>query len=207
MVKVGVSILDANFGFLQDEIEKVNNADFVHFDIMDGHFVPNLTYGTKLVRDIETPMQKVVHLMIENPEKYVEDFIKGGADSIILHLESCNDMDVVIEKIRANGAKVGIALNPETKLHWIRYYLDKIDSILVMSINPGFSGQEFIYESLSKIDELRQITDMQICVDGGINMKTGKLCVLAGADALVSSSFVFRHNSPRDAIENLRNVL
>ncbi len=205
MIKVGVSVLDANFGFLQKEIDKINNADFLHFDIMDGHFVPSLTFGEKLVRDIDTDMEKVVHLMTENPEKHIDGFL-DCADSIILHLETCENMDQLIKKIRKK-AKVGIALNPETKLHWIRYYLDKIDSVLIMSVNPGYSGQEFMYKVLDKIDELREMTDISICVDGGINLETGKLCALAGADALVSSSYVLRNKSPKKAVESLRNVL
>lgn len=204
MVKVGVSILNADFKNLQKEVSKVDNADFLHFDIMDGHFVPNISFGAKIVADIDTKLKKVVHLMIENPDKYLDSFLDAGADRIIVHLETCNELDSIVKTIKKKNVKVGIALNPATKLHWIRYYLDKVDMFLVMTVNPGFGGQGFIYPMLDKIDELRQLTKIDIAVDGGINQKTAKLCALAGANILVSGSFIFKHNNPREAVEILK---
>ncbi len=206
MAKVGVSILDANFNNLQKEVDKVSNADFLHFDVMDGHFVPNISFGAKIVKDIETKLKKDVHLMIENPEKHVDSFIEAGADLITVHLEACQDLDNLINHIKKKGVKVGISINPETRPYWLRYYADKIDLILVMSVNPGFGGQTFIYNTLEKIEEIREWSKIDIAVDGGINDKTGKLCVLAGANILASGSFIFKHNSPREAVEILKKL-
>ena len=207
MAKVAVSILDADFKSLQKEVDKISNADFLHFDVMDGHFVPNISFGAKIVKDIKTKLVKDVHLMIENPEKYVDDFIKAGADIITVHIETTKEMDNLIKQIKKKGVKVGISINPDTKPYWLRYYVDKIDLVLVMSVYPGFGGQSFMYNSLEKIEEIREFNKkVDIAVDGGINDKTGKLCVLAGANILASGSFIFRHNSPRQAIEILKKI-
>jgi ribulose-phosphate 3-epimerase len=206
MAKVAVTFLNADFGHLQEQIDKVSNADEIHFDIMDGHFVPNISYGWKLMSDIKTNLKKVVHLMIENPEKYLDRFIDAGAQMIIVHLEACENLDSIINYLRERKIEVGIAINPDTKIHWIRYYLDKVDMILIMTANPGFGGQPFQYNMLDKIDELRQESSISIGVDCGINNETGKLCVLAGADVLISGTYVFGSKDPRETVEILKKL-
>jgi ribulose-phosphate 3-epimerase len=206
MAKVSVSILNADFSCLQEEIKKIDNADAIHFDIMDGHFVDNLSFGPKVVSDLKTKLKKVVHLMVENPENYVDQFLDAGADEIIFHLESSHDIEQAINKIAEKKIKIGIAINPDTKLHWLRYYLEKVDQVLIMTVNPGHGGQEFIYTMLDKIDEIRQESSISIAVDGGINPETGKLCVLAGADVLVSGSYIFKSKNPKGAVEILKKL-
>lgn len=201
-----MSVLNADFGHLQKEVDKVSNADFLHFDIMDGHFVPNISFGASVVKDIKTDLKKVVHLMIDNPENYVDSFVKAGADQIIVHIELGEVVEKVIKKIKRNKIKIGIALNPRTKLHWLRYYLDDIDSVLIMSVKPGFGGQKFDHNVLPKIDELRQMFDKDICVDGGINEKTGRMCTLAGASSLLSGTCVFGSKDPMKTVEKLRKI-
>jgi ribulose-phosphate 3-epimerase len=208
MAKVGVTILDADFGNLQSEVDKADNADFIHFDVMDGHFVDNLTFGPKVVSDIKTKLKKVVHLMIEQPERYVDRFIEAGADEIILHLESTEVLDELIERIKKRKLKVGLAVNPETKIHWLRYYFDKVDRILIMTAEPGYGGQPFMYEMLDKITEIRDECDVSIAVDCGINEETAKLCVLAGADVIVSGTFIYKNkdHTPKEAVEILKKI-
>jgi len=206
MAKVGVTILDADFGNLQAEVDKVENADFIHFDIMDGHFVDNLSFGPHVVECIKTKLKKVVHLMVEQPERYVERFIAAGADEIILHLESTEMLDELIDKIHKKKVKVGLAINPETKIHWLRYYFDKVERILVMTVEPGLGGQPFMYEMLDKITEIRDESRISIAVDGGMDEKTAKMCVLAGADVIVSGSFVFGSPDTHKAVEVLKKL-
>lgn len=207
MAKVGVTILDADYGHMQNEVDRIANADFLHLDVTDGHFVPNLTFGPKMVKDIKTKLKKNVHLMIENPIKFVDQFIEAGADLIIVHLEASKDLDSIIKHLRKKKVKIGVSLKAETRPFWLRYYLDKIDLVLVMSIPTGFGGQKFMYSSLEKIEEIREYNrEIDIAVDGGINPKTGKLCVLAGANILVSGSFIYKHNSPKQAIEILKKL-
>lgn len=206
MAKVEVSILDADFANLQKEVDKVASADFLHFDVMDGHFVPNISFGAKTVKDIKTKLKKHVHLMIEEPEKHAKHFVKAGADMIAVHLEASKDLEPLINFLKKKKVKVGISLNPDTKAYWLRYYVDKVDLVLVMSVHPGFGGQKFIYDTLHKIDEIREFYKGDIAVDGAINEQTGKLCVLAGANILVSGSYVYNHNSPKQAIEILRKL-
>lgn len=208
MAKVGVTILDADYGSLQAEVDKVDNADSIHFDIMDGHFVDNISFGVKVVVDVKTKLKKVVHLMVENPEKYVDRFIEAGADEIILHLESSEILDELIERIKKRKLKVGLAINPETKIHWLRYYFDKVDRILIMAVEPGFGGQEFNYQMLDRITEIRDESSISIAVDGGMNEKTAKLCVLAGADVIVSGTFIYKNKdyAPHEAVEVLKKI-
>lgn len=206
MAKVGVSILDADFSRLQEQVDSVSNADALHFDIMDGHFVPNLSFGPKLVSDLKTKLKKVVHLMVEQPEKYVDRFIEAGADEIILHLESTEQMDELIDKIHKKKLKVGIAISPETKIHWLRYYFDKVDRILVMTVEPGFGGQEFMYTMLDKITEIRDESPVSIAVDGGLDEKTAKMCVLAGADTVMVGSAIWNSKDPKAAVEVLKKI-
>ncbi|MFH1399542.1 MAG: ribulose-phosphate 3-epimerase [Candidatus Woesearchaeota archaeon] len=201
-----MSILDANFGNLQAEVDKVANADFLHFDIMDGHFVPNLSFGPQVVKEIQTKLPKVVHLMISNPEDHWEKFANAGASMIIMHLESSHELEETITKIKNKKIKVGLAVSPQTQLHWLPFYLDKVDQILLMTVQPGVGGQKFLYEILPKIDELRQMTSLSIAVDGGINAETGKLCMLAGADILGGGSFIFKSKDPTKQVEILKKI-
>jgi ribulose-phosphate 3-epimerase len=206
MAKVGVTILDADFGSLQRQVDLVDNADSIHFDIMDGHFVKNISFGPHVVECIKTKLKKVVHLMVENPENYVDRFIEAGADEIILHLESTEVMDELIERIQKKKVKVGIAISPDTKIHWLRYYFDKVDRILIMTVEPGLGGQEFMYTMLDKITEIRDESSVSIAVDGGMNEKTAKMCVLAGADVIVSGTYIYRNKDPRAAVEVLKKI-
>jgi len=206
MAKVGVSILDADFSRLQEQLDSVQNADFIHFDVMDGRFVNNISFGPKLVADAKTKLKKVVHLMIEQPERYIDRFIEAGADEIILHLESTEMMDELIEKIKKKKLKVGIAISPDTKIHWLRYYFDKVDRILIMTVEPGFGGQEFMYTMLDKISDIREESAVSIAVDGGLDEKTAKMCVLAGADVIVCGNFIWKSKDPKAAVELLKKI-
>lgn len=206
MAKVGVSILDADFSMLQQKLDIVSNADALHFDIMDGQFVPNISFGPKVVSDIRTKLKKVVHLMIAQPERYVDRFIEAGADEIILHLESTEQMDELIDKIHKKKLKVGIAISPETKIHWLRYYFDKVDTILVMTVEPGFGGQSFMYTMLDKITDIRDESSVSIAVDGGLDEKTAKMCVLAGADVIVAGSYIWKSKDPKATVEVLKKI-
>lgn len=206
MAKVSVSILDADFKNLQKEVDKVSTADFLHYDIMDGSFVPNISFGADLVKAIDTKLKKDVHLMIENPQKHVDHFIKAGADRITFHIEAEIDHDALISHLMKKKVKVGLSIKPSTKPFWLRYYADKIDMILVMTVEPGFGGQKFDYNMLSKISEIREWFKGDIAVDGGINEETGKMCVLAGANILVSGTFIYDSKDSRNAIEFLKKI-
>jgi ribulose-phosphate 3-epimerase len=206
MAKVGVTILDADFANLQAQVDKVDNADFLHLDIMDGHFVNNLSFGPHVMECLKTKLKKVVHLMVEKPEDYVDRFIEAGADEIILQLESTEVLDELIERIHKKKLKVGIAVNPETKIHWLRYYFDKVERILIMTAEPGFGGQAFMYEMLDKISEIRDESGVSIAVDCGIDDKTGKLCVLAGADVLIAGTYIWKSPDAHEAVEILKKI-
>jgi len=207
MVKVGVTILNADYGNMQSEVDKVSNADFLHLDVTDGHFVPSLSFGPKMVKDLKTKLKKNVHLMIENPELFVDSFIDAGADMVIVHLEACQDLDALIKHVKKRKVRIGLSIKAETKPYWLRYYLEAVDLILVMCIPAGFGGQKFMYSSLEKIEEIRQMNKkIDIAVDGGINKETGKLCALAGADILVSGTFVFASKDPKKAVDILKSL-
>ncbi|MGE5308319.1 MAG: ribulose-phosphate 3-epimerase [Deltaproteobacteria bacterium] len=208
-IKVAPSILSADFSRLGAELSAVmaGGADLVHVDVMDGHFVPNITIGPVVVKDIRkaTPLPLDVHLMIEDPEKYVGPFVKAGADMLTVHVETVTKRKV--EKIRKDlGGKVklGISLNPPTPLSKILPFLEMADFVLVMSVNPGFGGQEFIPGALGKIRELRKRFKGDISVDGGINEATGRLCVDAGANILAAGSYIFGSDNYSKAIRRLK---
>lgn len=210
-IKISPSILSANFAYLQDEIDKVSNADYIHIDVMDGHFVPNISFGPVVIKNIKTDLIKDVHLMIENPEDYIEEFAKSSANIITIHYEAFKDtLEIIktIEKIRSFGIKVGISINPDTKIENIIEFIPKVDMILIMTVNPGFGGQKFIEKTLNKIKRLREMfPDIDIEVDGGINEETAKIAKENGANIFVAGSFIFNSESPKDMIENLRNIL
>lgn len=193
------SILSADFANLEAEINEVlKGTHWIHVDVMDGHFVPNLTIGAPVVKSLRKIEKAYLdcHLMIEEPERYIDDFIKAGADNITLHVESKGNMDEMLDKIKSAGVKAGITLRPATSLDDIKPYLPKLDLVLVMTVNPGFGGQSFMEDQVAKVDELAKLREKnnysyQIQVDGGVSDKTkGQL---SNADVLVAGSFIFKH--------------
>lgn len=211
-IKVAPSLLSADFSCLEREIKKVESAgaDLLHIDVMDGHFVPNITIGPVVVKYIRkvTKLPLDVHLMIENPQQYIDSFISAGSDMLTVHIEavSRNGLRAMSKELRAKGVKFGISLNPATPLAKIKPVLGLADFILVMSVNPGFGGQEFIPGVLSKIKQLRSIFKGDIGVDGGINERTAKLVIRAGANVLAAGSYIFAAKNKVGAIERIRNA-
>ena len=205
---VAPSILSADFLRLGEAIQMVeeSEAEWVHCDIMDGHFVPNISYGIPIVKAVRPATKKVVdcHLMIEHPELYVEAFAAAGADMITVHQEACIHLDRQVAQIHDLGCKAGVALNPATPVETLVDILHAVDMVLIMSVNPGFGGQKFIPRALDKVRRLRTLApDLLIQVDGGVNAETGAKLVAAGADVLVAGSYVFGAKEPREAIHSL----
>jgi ribulose-phosphate 3-epimerase len=213
MVKIAPSILSADFSKLGEEIKDVERggADYIHVDVMDGHFVPNITIGPLIVDSIR-PITKLpldVHLMIENPDQYIEDFAKAGADYITVHVEACRHLHRTIQLIKSLGVKAGVVLNPATPVQLIEPIIEDLDMVLLMSVNPGFGGQKFISSVLSKIKQVKEMSEqkglnLEIEVDGGVNEEIALLCVEAGATVLVAGSAVFNQSDRRDAISRLK---
>ena len=210
-IKIAPSILSADFSCLDREIKKVEAAgvDMLHIDVMDGHFVPNITIGPAVVRSIRkiTKLPLDVHLMIENPQKIVDDFIKAGSDMITVHIEAISSAELIaLSKIlKDKKVKLGISLNPDTSLAKIKDILGLVDFVLVMSVHPGFSGQSFIPSAVDKIKELRSIYKGDIAVDGGINAETASKVIAAGANILAAGSYIFGASDVKQAIERIRN--
>lgn len=210
MVKVAPSILSADFANLKGQIEKLEKggADYIHLDVMDGNFVPNITFGPPLIKKIRniTDIPFDVHLMIEKPERYIEDFVKAGADIITVHVEASVHLHRTIEAIKSCGVKAGVALNPATPLSSIEYVLEYLDLVLIMTVNPGFGGQKFIESTKRKIRKLRQIVDeknlnLLIEADGGIKLDNYKEIVECGLDIIVVGSGIFE---AEDIVERTR---
>lgn len=213
MVKIAPSILSADFARLGEEIVDVEKggADFIHVDVMDGHFVPNITIGPLIVEAIRpiTRLPLDVHLMIENPDQYIEAFTKAGADYITVHVEACRHLHRTIHYIKSFGVKAGVVLNPATPVESIQHIIADVDMVLVMSVNPGFGGQKFIPEALVKIRQVKELAEaknptLEIEVDGGVNGETARLCVEAGATVLVAGSAVYNQKDRASAIAAIK---
>lgn len=212
-IKIGASLLAADFSCLDKEMRRIEKAgiDFFHIDIMDGHFVPNITIGSGVVRDIRrvTKLPLDVHLMIEEPLNWVDKFIAAGADMLALHIETINVLTFRRQAghLKSKGIKLGISLNPGTPLSKIKGLLDVADFVLAMTVNPGFGGQKFITSVLAKIKRLRRIYNGDIAVDGGINELTAKLVIKAGANILACGTYIFNSHSPSETIRRLRCLI
>lgn len=214
--KLAPSILDVDFAHLEREIKKIENggADLLHLDIMDGNFVPNISFGPRIVESIKsiTSLPLEVHLMVEKPENHIKSFINAGGDIIIVHYETSKHLDRLIQTINEAGVKSGIALNPATTLSVIEYLINKIDILLLMTVNPGFGGQKFIPEMIAKIEKARKIIDNQkksisLAVDGGINLDNISQVIKAGAEIIVVGQIISKSANPEMIIKKIKNIL
>lgn len=206
-IKLAPSILSADFGRLNEEIASVEEfVDVVHVDVMDGHFVPNITLGAPVVKFIKSKLPLDVHLMIENPEKFVKDFVDSGAARIVVHSEACGEnLRAVLMMIRSLGCECGVSIKPGTSVDAIKNVLDLADEVLVMTVEPGFGGQSFMEDMVPKIRELRSLGyEGDIGVDGGINDKTAPVCIDAGANLLISGSYFFKATDKKEAAEKIK---
>jgi len=207
---ISPSILSADFANLERDIKRVEEAgaDWLHIDVMDGHFVPNITIGVPVVKSIKkvasVPLD--VHLMIENPEKFVEAFIKSGADIITFHYEAVKDVSAVVKLIKSFGAKAGLSIKPKTEAEEIFKFLPELDLVLVMTVEPGFGGQAFMHDCAQKITKIKQNApdNMIIQVDGGINNVTGHICTALGANSLVAGNYIYGNRDIEQAIKSLK---
>ncbi len=213
MIKIAPSILAADFSKLAEEVKKVEaaGAELIHIDVMDGHFVPNITMGAIVVEALR-PVTKLpldVHLMIENPNAYIEQFAKAGADYITVHVEACPHLHRTLQLIRSYGVKSGVVLNPHTPIETILHVLDEIDLVLFMTVNPGFGGQKFIHSVIPKVKQLATIIRekelaIEIEIDGGINEETIIPCVEAGATLFVAGSAIYNAPDPAEALRRIK---
>ncbi len=213
MFKLAPSLLSADFSDLKNEIKKTEDggADLFHLDIMDGHFVPNLTFGPMIVKAIRklTQLPLDSHLMISNPDQYIEEFRKAGSDIITVHFEACTHLHRTISKIKQTGAKAGVSINPATPVHLIEEIIDYVDILLIMSVNPGFGGQKFIDTTIRKIIQAKKlITErnlkVEIEVDGGIDLNNVDLLLEAGADIIVAGSSIFNSNDVTETVKKFK---
>lgn len=206
-VKISPSILASDYANLQSELERISTSDLIHIDVMDGHFVPNISIGAPVTaackKVCDVPFD--VHLMISNPLDYAEDFAKAGADIICFHSECDSDTEETIDKILSLGKKAGLAIKPATPIDEVVKYLDKLSMVLVMTVEPGFGGQSFMESTMPKVEAIRKINpDIDIEVDGGINAETIKIAAKAGANVFVAGSAVFKSENPAETIAILR---
>ncbi|ASB89659.1 ribulose-phosphate 3-epimerase [Bacillus sonorensis] len=217
MVYVAPSILSADFARLGEEIKDVDQggADFIHIDVMDGHFVPNLTIGPLVVEAVR-PITKLpldVHLMIEQPDRYIPAFAKAGADILSVHVEACPHLHRTIQLIKEQGVKAGVVLNPHTPVQQIEHVLEDLDLVLLMTVNPGFGGQSFISSVVPKIRQVKELAEekglsgLLIEVDGGVNKKTAAQCIEAGANLLVAGSAIYNEKDRKKAISEIKGAL
>lgn len=212
---IAPSVLAADFGNLQRDLEMINNsdADWFHIDIMDGVFVPNISYGMPVLATIEKHAKKTldVHLMIIDPDRYIKTFAELGSDILTVHYEACTHLHRTLQAIKAEGMKAGVAINPHTSVELLQDVINDIDLVLIMSVNPGFGGQSFIENTYKKIRRLKEIikennASTMIEVDGGVTDKNAARLIEAGADALVAGSFVFKSEDPTQTIKNLKSI-
>ena len=213
MIKLAPSILSADFARLLEDVKKVEQAgcEYLHIDIMDGHFVPNITLGPAIVKSLRKDVNMVfdTHLMIENPDNYIKDFVDAGSDIIVVHAEACNHLHRTIQNIKSYNIKAGVALNPATPIETIKHVLEDVDMVLVMTVNPGFGGQSFIEGMIEKIEELKKLIDekklkVDIQVDGGIKPDNIDKVVKAGANIIVAGSAIFNSDNICETVKIMR---